>query len=256
MQDETLSLGGRSQATVPNGNWASKKEAKNHRDSSIMEVVEDNERDDTMHEEYPEITASRISSKTAIWVALIGLIGVVIGAVIMAVIGPLVQKQLNQPDSVTPSTALFIEQFPQLIFAFSGSDEGLGGNAFFRLVYDDNEKPVYKLIYDLPLDQSGYGGVAFQFDKGQNVSEFQSIDFTIQFNKKNDVIDLYLVDISDARAHVRVINTGIKERNLSIPLSNFNDIDLKAIKEISFNSDTSFVTGYHETLISNIRFIR
>jgi hypothetical protein len=99
--------------------------------------------------------------------------------------------------------------------------------------------------------------MGFRFADGQNLSEYQRVEFTVQFDEKetDHVIDFYLVDISDQRSHVRLTEIGGGEKRKSELLGNFSGINLNAIKEITFNVDNTFIEGDHQMIVSGIRFV-
>jgi hypothetical protein len=151
---------------------------------------------------------------------------------------------------------LAIEKLPVTVFVYDGWDEGLGGWSYLSISYL-NSMPNYHYNYFIPIDQVGYAGMAFRFSEGQNLSKYQRVEFIIQFDDKDSehVIDFYLNDISGQKDFVRLTEIGSGEENESKLLSNFAGINLNAIIEITFNIDSTFVTGDHEVTVSGIRFV-
>ena len=117
--------------------------------------------------------------------------------------------------------------------------------------------PTYILSYDLPTVGDGNAGLVFNFDDGHNVSQYQKIEFTIQFQARGEKVDLYLKDISgsDDVPPYRITSTGTDKMNVSIFLKDFSGLNINALKEIAFDVNTTFERCFQEISISNIKFI-
>jgi hypothetical protein len=76
------------------------------------------------------------------------------------------------------------------------------------------------------------------------------------FQTENDGIDIYLKDISNTSAHVRIIGTTVSETEEIIPLKNFGKVNLNAISEVKFYADSDFMNGSHEVAVHSIHFVR
>jgi hypothetical protein len=189
-----------------------------------------------------------------------------ITAAAISIFGPIsttqtAEARITPSVSVTSANAtdiLLLESIPQEMFSFQGSDEKRAGKANLRILYASNQQPLYKFIYDLPtsVDTYGWVGLAFRFDEGINVSEYKFLDFTIRFDAAGQSIDLYLVDRADIKKSTSIVSPGKDVTNVSFPLTNFTEVDLNALKEINFYTDTDANTGYHTLFISNIRFVK
>ena len=202
--------------------------------------------------ENPEVTSSKISARATIIVAIIGLVGIVA----TAILNPLGQKWVEQPEPTPNSLSLSIEKLPVVVFVYDGRDEDLGGWSSLSISYQ-NSLPNYHFSYSIPIDQTGYAGIAFRFIGGHNLSNYKRIEFTLQFDdmETEHMIDFYLTDISGQKSHVRMTEIGSDEKKESELLSNFAGINLNAIKEITFNTDNTFVAGDHQVTVSDIRFL-
>jgi hypothetical protein len=189
--------------------------------------------------------------RATILAAIIAVIGIAIGAFL----NPLAEKVVNKPTPTQDSTVLKIEQLPLTIFTYDGREKNIGGWSNLGISYLD-KIPYYGFSYSVPADQTGYAGIAFRFIDGQNISEYQRIEFTIKFDDKESEhsIDLYLADISYQKSHIRITVIGSEERKESHLLSNFSGVNMNAIQEITFNIDNSIAAGAHSITISNIRF--
>lgn len=199
------------------------------------------------------VTVAKITLTGTITVAIISLIGNLILGYWQFIRKP---SETNQPTPTPASNALAIEQLPMTLFVYDGRGENLGGWSDLKLSFL-NSMPNYKFDYSIPSDQTGYAGMAFRFSEGQNVSKYQRIEFTIQFDGKESqhVMDFYLTDISGQKSPVRITEIGSNEKKESELLSNFVNTNLNAIKEMVFNVDNTFVTGDHQVTVSNIHFV-
>jgi hypothetical protein len=191
--------------------------------------------------------------QATILAALIAVLGIVVGAFLK----PFATKLINQPEPTPNSAFQAIEELPVSVFVYDGSGEKLGGWAGLGISYL-NSTPNYQFSYYVPKDQTGYAGIAFRFSEGENLSKYQHVEFTIQFDDKESehVIDFYLTDISGQKDYVRVTEIGSDKKSESQLLSKFANVNLNAIKEIKFNTGNTFVTGDHHTTISGIRFVQ
>lgn len=209
-------------------------------------------RENSMTEEYPEVKAAMISSRSGIWIAIIGLIG----GLLIAILTPVVTNWVNRPEPAPDSTILTIEALPVSVFAYDGRAENLGGWTNLGLSYIDSA-PTYNFDFSIPSDQAGYAGLSFRFNDGQNLSTYQRIEFKIKFDEDEPehMLDFYLTDISGKKNHIRMTELGSDEKKESELLSNFAGVNLNAIREITFNMDDSFVTGGHKVNISGIHFV-
>ncbi len=207
-----------------------------------------------MSKEEPEITSSRIIARSTIIVAIIGLIGIVA----TAILDPLGQKWINQPTPTSTSTFYPIENFPQQDFPYFGDETSTGksGVAALYVLYDgSNQFPRYLLDYNVPQEPSGYAGLSFQFTNGQNVANYNAIEFTIQFSDTNIPIDFYAKDITGQSSSIRILSSSTDKMNIRYALDDFSGIDFNALKEVGFNSDNTFSTGRHTITVSDIRFV-
>ena len=107
---------------------------------------------------------------------------------------------------------LGIEQMSPRVFAYYGEADNLGGFGRLELIFDaDTGKPSYDLAYTLPVDQTGYAGLAFQFTKGLNLSGYRAVECIVTFTQPGDVVDLYFKDIAGNFNTMRVANNGADE---------------------------------------------
>jgi hypothetical protein len=200
----------------------------------------------------PEVKAAIISSKSGVWIAIIGLIG----GLLIAILTPFAAKWANRSEPSPNPAYLAIETLPMTVFVYDGRAENVAGWANLSISYFDSA-PTYYFDYSVPSNQAGYAGIAFRFNDGQNFSTYQTVEFTIKFDdgEPEHVVDFYLTDISDKKSHIRVTELGHDEKKESELLSNFAGVNLNAIKEITFNTDNSFITGGHKANISAIHFV-
>ena len=154
-----------------------------------------------------------------------------------------------------PQTEVAIESIPMHVFAFAGNNNPDGGWSAFDVYYKENKEIIYNFLYSLPTDgQSGYAGLAFNFDHSVDLSEFESLSFLLIIPPTEEV-DLVIKDISGVEQRYR-LRGGLTETQMNIALSNFKGVNLKAVQEVVFFADTGFITGDHSLSVTDIYFKR
>jgi hypothetical protein len=181
---------------------------------------------------------------------------VLVSGVVGAFLNPFASKLINPPEKTPDSASLAIEQLPATVFIYDGRDQNLGGWTSLSISYVDSA-PNYQFNYFVPADQAGYAGMAFRFSEGQNLSKYKRVEFTLHFDGKEPehVIDIYMTDIGGQKSYIRVTEIGDSQKKEGELLSNFAGVNLNAIKEITFNTDNTFVSGNHQVTISDINFV-
>ncbi|MGE5252091.1 MAG: hypothetical protein ACM3QS_17940 [Bacteroidota bacterium] len=203
--------------------------------------------------EPPEVKAALIGRNAGILIAVIGLLG----GLLIAFVNPLASKWVNRPAPTADPAALAVEEIPQLVFAYGGTAEGQAGSAVMNLRYAGTPpRPHYFLRFDIPAGQIGYAGMAFQFDGGQNLSGFRAVEFTINFDQPDTLIEFYLKDIAGGFSTVRIVGAAAGEMELHYELANFKHSDLNALKEAGFLADDYFSSGPHSITVHELRFVR
>lgn len=149
-----------------------------------------------------------------------------------------------------------VESMPVHIFAFAGNNNPEGGWGVLDIFYEDDLKPIYKLTYSIPADgTSGFAGLTFKFEQEADLSEFESISFLLRIPPGEEV-DLLIKDISEKELRYRLRGGPQAETEMDIALSNFSDINLKAVREVMFFVDTGFITGNHSLFVKDMKFLR
>lgn len=187
--------------------------------------------------------------------AIIAVAGMVIGAFL----NPWAEKLVNRPASGPPASGpLAIEQLPREVAAFDSSDDdpSNGAAAEFRLVYDLALIPRYDFIYDLPEGRQASAGLQIQFVNGLDVSAYRSLDFTIQFGQMGQGLDLTLFDIDGTKQAIHINSDGIEPAARSYGLDAFAPVNLRALRAISFFTQTDYNTGHHGVSIQKIQFVK
>lgn len=151
--------------------------------------------------------------------------------------------------------ALEVEQASPRVFAYYGEAENAGGFGRLELIFDEGgQSPAYELTYNLPVDASGYAGMAFQFGAGLNLSKYAAAECELLFTQPGDVVDLYFKDIAGHFDTVRVSNNGADEMALRLEFVNFPGINFNAVWEFGMVVSTDFSTGSHKVQIKGVRF--
>ncbi len=196
-------------------------------------------------------------NRTMIIVALISSATTLLVSIFTAFLAfPPFQEWVRSWGNDSKVEALAIEQIPQRVFPYYGEAENVGGFAKIEMIFDGiDEKPSYELNYNIPGDQKGYAGMAFQFVEGSNLSKYNAVECTVVFNQLSDVVDLYFKDIASNFNTVRVSNNGANEMMLRYEFTNFPKINFNAVKEFGIVVSTDFSSGNHRVRIKNVRFI-
>lgn len=198
----------------------------------------------------PEVKAAVISDRSGIWIAIIGLVG----GVLIAVLTPFAVKWANRPEPVQEAVSLAIEQIPQQVFSYA--DTSSGGWSALWLISEHVDAKTYRFDYWLPEGKSGYAGLAFQFLEGSNLAGYSAVECTVTFSQSPDTIDLYFKDIADNFNTIRVTGNNTNEMNLRYVFTNFPGINFNAVKEFGVVVNADFSTGGHQVFIENVRFVK
>ncbi|MBI5294312.1 MAG: hypothetical protein HY869_02470 [Chloroflexi bacterium] len=190
---------------------------------------------------------------------IIPLITALIGSAVTLLVGvlafPPFQEWVRDRLSDQKIEPLGIEQMSPRVFAYYGEADNLGGFARLELIFDAGaERPSYELSYNLPGDQHGYTGMAFQFKEGSNLSRYGAVECIVIFSELSDVVDLYFKDIAGNFNTIRVSNNGVGEMRLRYEFTNFPAINFNAVKEFGIVVSTDFSTGSHKVQIKDVRF--
>ncbi|MBI5963090.1 MAG: hypothetical protein HY863_06420 [Chloroflexi bacterium] len=186
-------------------------------------------------------------------------------------------------DSNVATSSRKIESFPAKVFAFGGAydsppQKGLG---FLEVEYQPQNRFVYHFSFDLPIDGTyGYAGFTFWFIdpnnakqfSSQDLTSFNSIEITLKFESDLHHCQFFIKDIAyilhDESNHVNYTllgqtappNSKIEksgdEYKYTIPLSNFDKIDLKAVREVGFVVDAGVPQDERSFIVREILFTR
>ena len=211
-----------------------------------------------MRKRISKITGPQAVIIAAVIGAICGCLGIVAGAFL----NPYAQKLINQPEPTPNPTSLVIEQVPFTIYTYDGERDSditcCAGWADFEYVNNANLSPEYLLNYALLDDNSkySYAGIAFVFAQSQNLSEYQNIEFTITFGDQVTQIEFNFEDIAQTKEPYRIVGEANTEGTYIVPLTNFGQIDFKAIRALSFQVDSDFILGSGKFGVKNIHFTK
>jgi len=207
---------------------------------------------------------------------------------------PVINLQSGVLSSSTPGVEEFdkkIESFSTKVFAFSGAydDPPQQGFGFLDVEHQPENRFVYRFSFDLPADGTyGYAGFTFWFIdpkyanrlidpkdtkqfSPQDLTGFNSIEITLRFESDLHHCKLFIKDIDYIEHddnHVNSMslsqfappNSKIEKRGneykYTIPLSNFDKVDLEAVREIGFLVETGALQDEKPFIISEILFTR
>ena len=176
---------------------------------------------------------------------------------------PWAEKLFNQPTQTPKATSLAIEQLPFTIFPFDGEHDpnNVGcctGSAYFKYTINAKHLSEYAFDYSLPADSQklSYAGLAFVFDESQILSEYQNIELTITFSDQANQIEMRFEDIANTQEPYRIVGKTNSTSIIIVPLRNFVKTDLKAVRAIDFQVDSTFALGNGKFVIKNIKFTK
>ena len=217
-----------------------------------MSVNEKCEAPNKMNENSREEAMSTKKSNT-----IIDILGKIVVPLVVAIIASGTTYVIaTREETPPPQTDVAVESMPVHIFAFAGNNNPDGGWSVLDIFYEDDSKPIYKFTYSLPTDgTSGYAGLAFKFEQEADLSEFESISFLLRIPPDEEV-DLLIKDISGQELRYRLRGGPQDETEMDIAFSNFNDINLKAVREVMFFVDSGLITGDHSFFVKDIKFLR
>lgn len=159
-------------------------------------------------------------------------------------------------DQQKDEAEVAIESNQMHIFAFAGNNNPDGGWSAFDIYYKEDNEIIYNFLYSLPKDgQSGYAGLAFNFDHSVDLSAFESLSFLLMISPSEEV-DLVIKDIAGHEQRYRLKGSLQSETEMNIALSNFKNVNLKAVQEVVFFADTGFITGDHSLSVKDIYLSR
>jgi hypothetical protein len=97
--------------------------------------------------------------------------------------------------------------------------------------------------------------LAFNFEQDADLSEFEYISFLLVIPPAEEV-DLIIKDIAGQEQRYRLKGGPQSETQINVALSNFKDVNLKAVWEVVFFADTGFITGGHSLSVKDMHFSR
>jgi hypothetical protein len=216
------------------------------------------DRKENMSEEHPEVKAAIISSKSGVWIAIIGLIG----GLLIAILTPFATKWANQPEPTPNPSSLAIEKIPYSVSTYEGEQDTdklcCAGRAEWEYSNSVTFSPEYLLYYTLSDDISkySYAGIAFVFVQSQNLSDYQNVELTVNFGTTINQVELNIEDIAQIKQPYTIVGNTNTETKFVVPLINFNKVDFKAIRAISFQVDSNFLSGSDKFVVKDIRFTK
>lgn len=183
---------------------------------------------------------------------------------------------------VVDRSATRIESLPSKVFPFSGANDpsirqGLG---FLDIEFRSENVFAYHFSFNLPTDGTyGYAGFTFWFVDSNNINQFSSQDLTrfssiqvtIQYESNLHQSELFIKDIAysegDESKHANYLilrneappsgklEVDGKRYKFTIPLSIFDKVDLKAIREVGFLADTDIPQDERSFIVHQVVFI-
>jgi len=180
---------------------------------------------------------------------------------------------VTQLAIVTPTPnidAVSVETIPGELFSYNGEKDPEVGNGLGRLViaYRPNRPLLYRFDYTIPEEGNAYAGFVFLFTDTFNFEDYDYIELTITYDDNSAKAQIGVKDITGSVQFIRltdgfvggseITTTGNeKTQVIQIPVDiNFNEVNKKLIKEISFSVNAAFTRGIHTFRIENIQLKR
>ena len=209
---------------------------------------------------------------------LLGVIFIVVGALQL---GGVIATPSSEPVSILDQSSRRIESFPTKVFAFSGAnDSNVGqGFGFLDVEFRSDSEFAYHFSFRLPSDGTyGYAGFTFFFINPNNASllnpqdltGFNAIQITLQLESKLHRCELFIKDIDyfegDDSNHANYFTLGNEappngnlqvngnQYKFTIPLSNFDRVDLRTVREVGFLADTDLPQDQRSFTVREILF--
>jgi hypothetical protein len=195
---------------------------------------------------------------SAAWItAVAGGIILAIGTILGALFAPWAERWANPPETLPNSTSLEIEQIPFTIYPFDGNDNPscCVGQSYFEYTIDKDLTPIYGLDYILPENdpRHGYAGIAFIFEESQDFSNFETLEFSVNFGETINQVDVSMEDITLAEADFHITGSNAQANSFIVPISNFKKINLKAVRSIEFQVNSTYASKTNWIDVFHIR---
>ena len=193
------------------------------------------------------------SPQATILAAVIAVLGIVVGAFL----NPIATKLINKPEPTPNPRSVTIEQIPFTIYPFDGNDNPscCVGQSYFEYTIDKDLTPIYGLDYILPENdpRHGYAGIAFIFEQSQDFSNFETLEFSVNFGETINQVDVSMEDITLAEADFHITGSNAQANSFIVPISNFKKINLKAVRSIEFQVNSTYASKTNWVDVFHIR---
>jgi hypothetical protein len=172
-----------------------------------------------------------------------------------------VAKQTPTIDSVS------IQEMPFSAIPYTfGNDAATASSSLF--IHNGESGMDYQLKYSVPQTGDAYAGLYFSFDDSENLENFKFVEVTVSFEDDNTSFDMFMKDITkpwnvttirigktaNYPNDVKVTQTD-DDYKITIPLSMFTPLDLKAVKEVGFSVST-LSSGVGSFTVKKLEFIK
>jgi hypothetical protein len=210
-------------------------------------------------------------------------IGVAVGMLLMAVLmaagGRVEEWNFGIMKVVIPTATLSstlpedqahrpIESFPITVFDYDGFYDAQikQGTAELTMGYSEGAAQ-YLFDYELPLEDGvfGYAGLDFRFDPPQDLSEYKTIEVVLNYFDDTTSCELFIKDISFHGNYVLLskqppaggtVQINGTEYIYEIPLTAFQEANLKATYEVGLSVDTDITKGKKRIAVEQIAFLK
>jgi hypothetical protein len=212
----------------------------------------------TISKETKEEKIASKQSEAMIITAVISSATTLIVGLVVAFLGfPPFQESVRSWSNSPKSQSIVIEQIPFTVYTFEGDDDPscCVGQSYFKYTIDKNLTPIYGLDYILPENdpRHGYAGIAFIFEQSQDFSNFGTLEFSVNFGETINQVDVSMEDITLAEADFHITGSNAQANSFIVPISNFKKINLKAVRSIEFQVNSTYASKTNWIDVFHIR---
>jgi hypothetical protein len=120
----------------------------------------------------------------------------------------------------------------------------------------------FTLDYNLPADGDAYSGAAILFPEPLDLTDYNSVEFTVSFSDGQARCRFFIKDAFDGQDSVilgdgNIMSATMQPQTVQLPLDTyFPSVARKAIREINLDVNNFFTEGNHSFKVSQIRFLK
>ncbi len=169
---------------------------------------------------------------------------------------------LIPPQVVEDARSFPVERGNVEAFLYQGVDFGKGGTGNYSVassLQNGHISIAYHVSYNLPEAES-FAGVSLYFAQPIDVSGYRYLELKTRFGCPDA---RFMVILKESEAIFngvtlgdgKIVDAKTEDQIVRLELSKYYpNVNHKSIRKIDFHADNTFVQGYHEFTVSDIRF--